>query len=134
MEELFEKISRLKVRFSTVRGLLSVEDLWDLPLTGSVGKPNLDDIAKGLYRLLKSKQDEGSFVEPVESVDEDHEEAAFSAVKRVIEVKVLERKAAKDALERREKKQRILSIIAQKENDALSGTSLEELRKMAEDL
>ncbi len=134
MEDLFEKASRLKVRFMTIKGAVSVEDLWDMPLTSSTGKPNLDDIARGLHRQLKSKQDEESFVEPVERAEVDCAEIGFAVVRRVIEIKVAERKSAKEATERREKKQQILGIIAQKENEKLSTTSLEELRKMAESL
>lgn len=135
MEDLFEKISRLKVRFNTPRGAVTVEDLWDLPLTSTAGKPNLDDIAKGLHRQLKSKADEPSFVEEQPAnVAEDHVDMAFAVVKRVIEVKMAERKAAREATDRREKKQKILSLIAQKQDEKLSGASLEELTKMAEEL
>ena len=61
---MFEQASRLKLRFTTARGSLSVEDLWDLPLTSTTGKPNLDDIAKSLNRELRATSEETSFVEP----------------------------------------------------------------------
>jgi hypothetical protein len=50
---LFEKASRLKLRFSSPAGLLTVEDLWDLPLSAQAKVANLDDIAKGLNKTLE---------------------------------------------------------------------------------
>lgn len=44
---IFEQASREKVRFQTQVGQVSVEDLWELPLSSKANKPNLDDIAKG---------------------------------------------------------------------------------------
>ena len=52
---LFEHASRNKLRFASPKGDLSVEDLWDLPLTSTTGKANLDDIARDLYHQIDSK-------------------------------------------------------------------------------
>jgi hypothetical protein len=35
---IFEQATRAKIRFSTPVGMLSVEDLWDLPLTSTQGQ------------------------------------------------------------------------------------------------
>ena len=37
MEDLFAKATRDKVKFVTVKGEISIEDLWDLPLTSEKG-------------------------------------------------------------------------------------------------
>jgi hypothetical protein len=55
-------------------------------------------------------------------------------VKRVIAVKVEERDAAASALKRKEEKQKIMALIADKKDDALKGKSLEDLEKMLEAL
>ena len=57
----FEKASRIRLRFDTPQGSLTVEDLWQLPLTSRTGRANLDDIAKSLNRQLKETAEE-SFV------------------------------------------------------------------------
>jgi hypothetical protein len=129
---MFEKANRMKLRFDTPKGQLSAEDLWDLPLTSPTGKANLDDIAKDLFRQLK---DDGnvSFVQPSVTTDKTIQ-MKFDIVKYVIDVRVAERDAAEIARKNKEKKQLILGIIAQKENDVLSNASLEELRGMVESM
>lgn len=129
---MFEKATRLKLRFDSPRGQLSIEDLWDIPLTSGTGRPNLDDIAKGLHRELRATADVMSFVEPHAASRTDELQLGFDIVKHVIEVRVAERNAAADAAKRRENKQRILEIVAMKEDESLRGKSLEELKAMAE--
>lgn len=55
---IFEQTSRLKLRFDTTKGMLTAEDLWDLPLTSDAGKANLDDVAQSLHRELKDAETE----------------------------------------------------------------------------
>jgi len=129
---MFEKATRLKLRFDSPRGLLSIEDLWDIPLTSGTGKPNLDDIAKGLHRELRNSSETESFVTPASDTGNDELQLKFDLVKHVIDVRVAERNAAADAAKRRENKQRILEIVAMKEDESLRGKSLEELKAMAE--
>ena len=49
---IFEQASRLKLTFSTNKGQLSVEHLWDLSLD------SLDTLAKGVNRELKASEEE----------------------------------------------------------------------------
>lgn len=129
---MFEKANRLKLRFDTSKGMMSVEDLWDLPLTSATGKANLDDIAKGLFRQLKDEGDV-SFVNPSASKDKTLQ-MKFDIVKHIIDVRVAENAATETARANREKKQMILGIIAQKENEQLTSASLEDLQRMVESL
>ena len=125
---MFEKASRLKLRFESTKGQLQIEDLWDLPLTSTKGQANLDDIARGLHRQLKNG-DDVSFVNATQKSDE-VVQLKFDIVKHVIEVRLVENEAAAKARENKEKKQQLLAIIAQKKDAALQGTPLEELEAM----
>jgi hypothetical protein len=124
----FEKASRKKLRFDTMRGALSVEDLWDLPLTAR-GKAvtNLDDIARGLHKQLKSG-DDISFVIADRKSDETVQ-LKFDIVKHIIDVRVTEAKRALEDEERAARKQRILAIIADRQDEDLRKMPTEELQK-----
>lgn len=127
---IFETAARKKLRFDSPKGLLSVEDLWDLPLTSKSG--SLDTIACQLFKQLKS-DDSVSFVTAAKKSDATVQ-LKFDVVKHVIDVRVAERDAAVVAAQKADKKQIILNILAQKEGEALSQASPEELRKMLEAL
>lgn len=130
---LFERAARLKLRFITPQGNLSAEDLWDIPLTTNrTNLANLNDIAKGVSRELKA-QGEEEFVNPVSKVDEELQ-LKLDIVKHVIQVRQAENEAARALSERREKKARLLELIAKKQDQQLEGQSLEELQAMAEAL
>lgn len=127
---LFEKASREKYRFETVKGNLSVEDLWDLPLVqpprSKQEVPNLDDIAKGLYRTIKSADDVESFV--LKNARKDTiTPLKLEIVKHIIAVRMAEDDAAAKRKENAERKAKLLALIAQKEDESDLGKSREEL-------
>lgn len=122
----FEQGSRLKVRFSTAIGLLTQEDLWDLPLE-SKSKVNLDGIAIGLNREIKDTKEESfiskSKVNPVT-------ELKLEIVKHIIEVKMREADERLKARFKSEQKAKIATILNRKEDEALESLSREELLAM----
>lgn len=127
---IFEQASRLRLRFDTPKGALSAEDLWDLPLTATAGKANLDDIARGLNRELKASVDELSFVTPPPVKTDTTKALSFEIVKHIIAVRVKERDDAQHAAEARDKKQRLLELIDRKKNLELEGKTVEELQAL----
>lgn len=127
---MFEKATRMKIRFDTSRGRLSTEDVWDLPLVGE--ELCLDNLAKALNKELKDDSQE-SFVIP-EAEPNEELQLKLDLVKRIIGVRLAEREAAENALKARQKKQQILQIIAEKEAETLKDSSLEELRILLESL
>lgn len=128
---MFEKASREKIRFDSSKGLLSVEDLWDLPLT-SAKSPSLDGIARSLHQKLKSG-DDVSFVEKTVKPNS-IETLKFEIVKHIIDVRLAENEAKLVSDATKGKKQILLAAIAQKELEALTGGSLEDLKKMVESM
>lgn len=129
---MFEAAARQKIRFDSPKGLLTVEDLYDLPLTSALGA-NLDDIALALdSKLDATKTKTASFVAPAKRADDT--QLKFDIVIHILEEKKAERAAAAERVQRAEKKQAILAAIAQKETEQLTSASIEDLRKMAENL
>lgn len=131
--KMFEKATRLKLRFTTPQGPLSVEDLWDLPLTStSAQRANLNAIAKVISRALKAEAEE-DFVNPQPKAD-DTLQLSLDIVKRIIQVRQAENETAANAASRKEQKARLLELIAHKKDRALEEKSVEELTAMVEAL
>lgn len=128
---IFEQATRQGFRFETTKGLLNVEDLWNLPLTSNTGRANLEEIARDLQKKLNDTA--VSFVSDTSPVNEVYQ-AQFNIVLHIINAKLTERKAAQDAMAIREKKQKILAIIEQKQDQALTAASLEDLQAMLSSL
>lgn len=124
-EKIFEYAVRNKVRFP-FKGMISVEDLWDLSLI------NLDSIYKTLNKQVKQSEEE-SLLSEKESVDTELE-VQIAIIKYIVDVKKKEKEAKDKAAEKKAQKQKIMSIIASKENEALQNSSLEDLKKMLEEL
>jgi hypothetical protein len=125
---MFEKATRQKLRFESTKGMLSVEDLWDLPLDSATGKANLNDVARSIYRDLKA-EDQVSFVSVQQKTDE-VTQLKMDIVKHIIQVKLTEADVAKQLRDAKEKKQKIMEIMSRKQDAALESASLEDLEKM----
>ena len=128
---MFDKATRMKIRFETTKGALTVEDLWDLPLT-SARYANLNDIAKGINRELKASGEE-DFVSPATKADETLA-LKLAVVKHIIGVRLAENEEAKLIADKRAQKEKLLELIARKQDQELEGKSLEDLQKMVEAL
>lgn len=124
-EKIFEYATRNKVRFP-FKGMISVEDLWDLSLT------NLDSIYKTLNKQVKQSEEE-SLLSTKASVDTELE-VQIAIVKHIVSVKLVEKEAAEKASAKKAQKQKIMSIIATKENEALQNSSIDDLKKMLDEL
>lgn len=129
---MFDIATRAKLRFETTQGLLSVEDLWDLPLTSQRGKTNLDSIAIYLHKQLKETGDVVSFVDESAKTDP-VVQLRFDIVKFIIEQRKKENAEAAAAKSKSEVKQKLLEVLARKRDNQLETMSEEDLlKKLAE--
>jgi len=127
MADIFAIASRKKFRFSTPQGHLTVEDLWDIPLSSTrTNTANLDAIAIGINRELKSTDDTVSFVNETSIKNEDLR-TKFDVVLEVIKIKKEENVAALEASKNRALKQRLLEIKSKRQDESLETLTEEEL-------
>lgn len=125
MEKMFEYATRNKVRFP-FKGLISAEDLWDLSLT------NLDSIFRALNKQVKLSEEESLL--NIKTTEDKELDVQIAIVRHVVKIKLEEQEAREKALIKNEQKQKIMSIIAAKQDEALHNSSVEDLRKMLDDL
>lgn len=124
---MFEQASRMKLRFETERGSLSAEDLWDLPLTSSTGRLNLDEIALDLHGQLKGAAEVVSFVDEAAKGDP-VVQLRFDLVKHVIDVRKKENAEALAAKDRQATKQRLMAALERKRDNKFETMSEEDLQ------
>lgn len=123
--DIFAIATRNKYRFPH-RGMLTVEDLWDLPLS------QLDQVFKALNKDIKQAQEESLMTTPN---DEDAELFnKIEIVRFIFDAKRAEAEVRKAAAASAEKRQRILEVLAKKQDKALEDMSEDELVQMLNNL
>jgi hypothetical protein len=133
VENMFERASRCTLRFESSRGLLSVEHLWQLPLSDKAGDGfSLDALAKAVNKQLRDSEEE-SFVEE-KSPRSGVLELKLEILKHIIAVRKDEAKEKERRIAAAQQLRKIDEIIESKEDDELRGKSAEELRKLREEL
>lgn len=126
MTDLFVTASRKKFRFASERGDLTVEQLWDLPLTSKNGF-NLNAVAIAVNSELKGLAEE-SFVETSSNPRRRELEQMLEIIKFIIAAKQDETKAASERLAKQAMRRKLQEAIEAKEDQALVGSSIEELK------
>lgn len=122
---MYKKALRAKLRFSTTKGKLTTEDLFDLSLT------DLNNLAIALDKKL-SETPRKSFISDI-APDTQEDELRFNIVKDVINLKLAERHAAQNAKAKAAEKAQLLEILHRKQNEALENLSVAEIEaKIAE--
>lgn len=106
------------------------EDVDVMEYDGDTGEVNLDDIARGLHKLLSESN--VSFVKPAAS--DSLNQLRFDIVKRVIEVRQEEATAKAGEREKAAKRQKILELIEKRQDETLESLSLDDLKAQLEAL
>ena len=127
MDNLFLQATREKFRFESSKGDLSVEQLWDLPLTSRTGF-DLDTVAKAVNANLKSSNEE-SFVNVSNNPAVSRLQAQLEVVKAINEVKLVQAEAAKKRAEKAAERQRLMEVLHSKKDQELQGLSVEEIER-----
>ena len=123
---IFKEAAKLKLRFKA-KGNMSVEDLFDLPLTSKDGV-SLNDIAKEIYKNIK--EDSGvDFVGEVIETDR-IEELKLQIVKEIIKDKKDDINTKEESEVKKSHNENIDKLIAAKEAEALSNLSIEDLKAL----
>lgn len=125
MENMFEVAVRNKYRFP-FKGMVSVEDLWDL------APRELDTVFKTLNAQIKQVKEESLLA--TRSAEDTVLDAKIAIVKYIVGVKLEEADKVKQAKERKEQKQKIMAILANKQEEELHGKSVAELQAMLDQL
>lgn len=118
----YKEASKLKLRFSTNKGMLSVDNLWDLSI------PELDDLAISLEEDYK-ESGKKSFITK-RSVKDKTKKLQFDIVLDILNTKVEEEEAARDAKLTKEHNDKIDALIAKKQESALEDKSIAELEAL----
>lgn len=122
---IFEVATRNKYRFP-YKGQISVEDMWDLPVT------ELDKIFKILNKQVKTAQEESLL--KTKSKEDEVLENQIKIVRHIVSVKQEEASNRLQEKERKAQKQRIMEIMAEKQDEELKGKSMDELQQMLAEL
>ena len=122
---IFEYAAKNKIRFP-YRGMISTEDLYSLSVE------DLDDIFKTLNKKLKAEKEESLLAK--RSKESTELEIQIAIVKHIVTEKQQEALNRLKARERREQKQKIMAIMAEKDDVELRGKSKEELQKLLDEL
>lgn len=119
--KMFEMATRNKFRFP-YKGMVSVEDLWDLSVQ------SLDAVFKTMNSQVKQAKEESLL--QTKSQEDEVLDVKIEIVKHIVSVKLLEADQRKKAKDVAEQKQKIMAILADKQDEELHGKSIEELRAM----
>lgn len=130
MSDIYKTASKMGLSFPSPQGALSVNDLWHIPLQAAKGYSSLDEISKALNKKLKN-DDDFSLID-TEKKSDPKVQLQFDIVKDIIETRIAERDAKARERDEAEQTQKILGLIAQKEDQQLLDMPIEELKKLLE--
>lgn len=121
--DIFKEASRKGLRVKTSKGLLTVEQLWTLPIS------ELDTLAVSLQEIYEESGKKKSYLTK-KSVKDKEAKLAFDIVLEILTTLAGEADDAKEAKEIKEHNAKILGLIAEKDEETLKGKSKKQLLEM----
>ncbi len=125
MSELFEQAARGKYRYDSPRGMLTTEDLWDLPLQ-STHSINLDDMAQELDRELTASAGR-SRINP--STTNTALVNKLAVIDYIIDTKLAEAETRKQAAAAALRIETLTGVLAERELEADKAMSTKDIKK-----
>jgi hypothetical protein len=126
MEQMLEYALRKHLRWPTTRGAITLEDLWDLPLSSKTNV-DLDTVAKTVNKELKESSEE-SFVTPTSSKNAELQ-VRLDIVKHVIKTKIDDNAKALDSAKKKARKELLLQARESKQQQDLMNMSIDDIDK-----
>ena len=123
MNNIFETASRLKLRFD-ISGQISTEQLWDAKM------PALVDYEQQLTEVVEGYGKSTRRTRAAKTVAQEINELRLAIVSYVLDVREKEAEEARSAASDKENNQKILALIAEKQDDQLKAMSVDDLKKM----
>lgn len=118
---MFELAVRSKYRFVSKKGLLAIEDLYDLKLT------DLDDIAKNVFHDLKQSQDVSFISNKTKGSKE--LELKLDILKYIIDIRMKEEDKKKTRNKNLETINQLKQIALRKQDEKLNNMEMDEILK-----
>ena len=122
--DIFEYAAENKLRFP-YKGSISTEDLYDL------GVEELDMIFKTLNREVKKSNEESLLAKKSDA--DTKLNVKIEIIKKIVAKKLAEIEESKNAIMKKHKNEKIMELIAQKQDENLRSLSIDELKKMLEE-
>jgi len=122
---IFELATKKKLRFTTSRGDLSLEQVWDLPLQSTQGF-DLDTLAQSIDTSLEASKGK-SFVTKTDSPGSTDMALRLEIIKRIIEVKIEAKEAANARIAKAEKRTKLVELLGRKQDAELEQLTPEQI-------
>lgn len=120
---MYKQLIKDKVRFTTAKGVLSLEQLFTLSIN------ELDTLAVSLQEAYEKSNNKKSFIEKRTTKDKSLK-MQLDVVLDIMQDKIEEAELAKTKAENKARNQKIREIIAQKQDAALEAKSINELKSL----
>lgn len=132
IQAMFEKATRYAFRYPTIRGFVTTEQLWELPLQSKTAF-DLDNVARDINRNLKAQAEE-SFVDTSRNTAAKSLQEHLDIVVHIINVKKAENAAAASLTAKKAERAKLVEILHVRNQQDLMAKSPAEIQAMIDAL